>query len=109
MKPVLYTNQLMRTYFITSASSTVVTQFQLKCVTYDIKWKFPNMTMLHTFLFHVGEYTGYPVAHLRLTQEEGREEMWRHVFRHEGSSGSSPLPRDIICHLRFLCKTCRKI
>lgn len=76
LKAILHTNQLMRTYFIASASSTVVTQFQLKCATYDMKWKFPTMTMLHTFLFHVGEYTGYPVAHLRLTQEEGREEMY---------------------------------
>lgn len=41
------------------------------------------------FLFHVGVYTGYPVAYACLTPEEGREEMRGHVFIHESSSGAN--------------------
>lgn len=51
---------------------------------YDVTWKFPTMTVLSMFLFNVGQYTGYPVAHA----EEGREEMWRDVFIHESCSGA---------------------
>lgn len=115
LKPFLHANQFMRIYFITRASSTVVTlcQFQTKCITYDIKWKFPTMNTLHTSLRCVGVYTGFPVAYLCLTQEEGREEMWRHVFIHEAPCGSNPLaPRHHMSSKIFIykkTKTCRNI